>query len=201
MLVEAGDDVGASDTLLDVLLVDDEESAHNVVRQCLPNAHLRGAYNLDQATAAIRERQPAVVILDLNLPTGSGLRLLASGVVSCACVVLTAYPSMKSAVEAYQLGALDCVEKTAENFASLSAVVQSAIERHHSHAWWATELAALVRDLDAARITPVRYQRARRRFDSILARLALQQSGQNKRAAARMLGITHQTFYGRLDER
>lgn len=76
--------VGGADAALDALLVDDEESVHATVRHSLPGIELRSAYNLHQGRSAIRKQTPAVVILDLNLPGGSGLRLLEGGVrVSC----------------------------------------------------------------------------------------------------------------------
>lgn len=195
------DDVGRTGTSLDALLVDDEDSAHAAVRRSLTDAHLRSAFNIHQARDAIEARTPDVLILDLNLPSGSGLRLLQDGAVSCPCVVLTAYASKESALEAYQLGVVDYVEKTVEGLASLAAVVHAAIQRHLRKPWWHTELHGLLQEMSTGVASPGRYESARRRFDSILVRVALEQSSHNKRAAARRLGITHQTLYRRLRQR
>lgn len=114
--------------------------------------------------------------------------------------MLTAYPSTKTAFEAYELGAVDYIEKTVEGLASLPAVVQMAVERHQRRPWWQAELAALLRDISTAD-GPMHYKKARRRFDALLVRIALERSGQNKRAAARRLGVAHGTLYSRLRER
>jgi signal transduction histidine kinase/CheY-like chemotaxis protein len=77
-LIEVLDRVTGRRSLTQVLLVDDEEVTHYVVRQLLPRAHYRLWITTDGRTALDRlvEQRPDVVLLDLNMPGMSGFEVL-----------------------------------------------------------------------------------------------------------------------------
>jgi len=98
--------------MMRVLLVDDHEILRHGLKQLLtelfPDAVFGEAGSVIQARALLTERQWHLMLLDINLPGGSGLDLLAeirkqqNGVV---VLVLSAYPEEEFAVRAFQSGA------------------------------------------------------------------------------------------------
>ncbi len=64
--------------LPEVLIVDDDQLIRAMVRDCLADVpcEIREADSGDAALAAIAERHPAVVLLDLVMPGKSGLEVL-----------------------------------------------------------------------------------------------------------------------------
>jgi CheY-like chemotaxis protein len=77
-LIEVLDRVTGRRSLTQVLLVDDEEVTHYLVRQFLPRARYRLWITTDGQTALDRlaEQRPDVVLLDLNMPGMSGFEVL-----------------------------------------------------------------------------------------------------------------------------
>jgi len=92
-----------------VLLVDDEEGPRFGLRRFLKSHDFDVEEAGDCATARVRFRtfQPDVTILDFRLPDGSALDLIPELRMGdhSAVIVLTAYASIDSAVEAVKLGA------------------------------------------------------------------------------------------------
>ncbi len=120
-----------------ILVVDDELSMREFLKILLE----REGYEVDtaasgeEALARIEERWPALVLTDLNMPGMSGLELMrdlkaraAQSERDIEVVMLTAFGSTESAVEAMRMGAVDYVMKPFNN-AELVLVVQRGIER------------------------------------------------------------------------
>jgi DNA-binding NtrC family response regulator len=84
---------------------------------------------LADARAAIRTQTPQLVVLDVRLPDGSGLDLLAElRLPRPAVIVLTGFGDVPLAVDAMQRGAIDFLTKPVE-LPVLSTAVRRALER------------------------------------------------------------------------
>ena len=100
------------------LLVDDHEVVRRGLRQLLaegyPDAEFGEASTLPQAREALARESWDLMFLDLNLPGGSGLELLARSRELCpqiAVLVLSVYPEEEFAVRAFKLGACGYLTK------------------------------------------------------------------------------------------
>jgi len=101
---------------LNILVVDDEINIRKTISLCLEiEGHsVRTVSNFDDAVEEIKQRLFDVVFLDLRLGTKNGLDLLPylqSHSPSAKVVVITAYASIDSAVEAIRKGAADYIPK------------------------------------------------------------------------------------------
>lgn len=97
---------------MNILLVDDHEIVRRGLRQMLaeayPDASFGEANEVPQARALLHTRQWQLVLLDINLPGGSGLDLLADirrTDAQLPVLVLSMYPEEEFAVRAFKLGA------------------------------------------------------------------------------------------------
>jgi len=89
------------------------------------------AHDGEQATARLEEHDYALVITDIKLPGMSGLELLARIRLDwpdVAVVIMTAFSSISSAVEAMKLGAEDYIGKPFQ-LDELAITVEKALER------------------------------------------------------------------------
>src|SRR2546427_9233777 len=102
-----------------VLVVDDE----SVILQLLTTAlsaeklPLRTVLTAEEAEQALAAEEFGCLLVDKNLPGMDGIELLRRTrklQPHCACLVMTGYASIESAVEALRLGAADYVQKRAE---------------------------------------------------------------------------------------
>jgi two-component system response regulator AtoC len=102
-----------------ILVVDDERMIRWSLRACFEEAGalVDEAASLEEARRRLEEQWPALLVLDLKLPDGDGLDLLeevqAEGT-DLAALVITAYGSVRGAVEAVRKGAFDYVAKPFE---------------------------------------------------------------------------------------
>jgi len=101
-----------------ILVTDDESNIRMMVRAALESDGyaVEEASNGQEALDAIHRRTPDLMVLDLNMPALDGMAVLEqmkslSGVAKPKVIVLTAYGSLKTAVKATKLGALDFLEK------------------------------------------------------------------------------------------
>lgn len=101
------------------LLVDDHEVVRRGLRQLLtegyPDAEFGEAGTLPQAREALARESWDLMFLDINLPGGSGLELLARSRQLCpqmAALVLSVYPEEEFAVRAFKLGAVGYLTKS-----------------------------------------------------------------------------------------
>lgn len=112
-----------------LLLVDDDEVFREVLREALARRGFEVEVAADLATAVtlLKRFDPELAIVDLKLPDGSGLELVARlGALDPAprILVLTGYASIATAVEAVKLGALNYLPKPATPSEILAALAQ-----------------------------------------------------------------------------
>jgi DNA-binding NtrC family response regulator len=118
---------------VDLLIVDDEASLRDFLSIVFEGEgwSVETAASLAEARVAIQRKEPDVVLCDLNIPDGSGIDLLKEvreAKPSVAFVMITAYTSTKSAVEALKAGAFDYIAKPFD-IEELKIIVGKAVER------------------------------------------------------------------------
>ena len=116
-----------------VLVVDDEPELVRMIGQTLGAAGFTavGAASGERALELASQQEFDAALVDKNLGRGIDgvevLRHLRKRQPRCACIVMTAFPSMGSAVEALRIGAQDYVEKPSPELDTIADRVQSAI--------------------------------------------------------------------------
>ena len=121
-----------------VLVVDDERNIRAMLRVCLEQAgcEVREAGSAEAALAALGAAPAEVAFVDLRLGTGSGLDLVPALLAEDAdldVVVITAYASIDTAMEAVRRGARDYVPKPFTP-AQIRTVVERLRERRRLRA-------------------------------------------------------------------
>jgi DNA-binding NtrC family response regulator len=152
-----------------ILIVDDEETARTFVSEALRDAGYETfqAGDLAQARKALDAGQADIVLLDVNLPDGSGLTLLdriGRENPSPPVIMITAYGEVEIAVEAMKKGAQDFLQKPLDFERLLQAVERAremvglrrelALLRQATHGeveWVAGESQAMLRVVDEAK--------------------------------------------------
>lgn len=118
-----------------ILIVDDEA----LIRKSLGQVLERKGYDVQTAATAAEARQVflprdfTLVLLDLRLPDGSGLDLLREfkgAQADLLVIVMTAYGSVQTAVEAMRLGAYDYVNKPFKS-REIEVIVKLALDAGH----------------------------------------------------------------------
>ena len=105
---------------LKILIIDDESSIREVFSQLfLEKGYLvETAGNGEKGIETARRFQPDVTLLDMNLPDISGIEVLLKlkelGL-KTEIIIITAFGTIKNAVEATKLGAYDYLEKPVDN--------------------------------------------------------------------------------------
>jgi len=99
-----------------ILVVDDDSSLRRVMKMQLEEAGYEVSIASDgnQAYSMLKDLQPTLIITDLRMPT-SGLELLgriAQEEIQTTVIVVTAFGTVETAVEAMKMGAYDYVTKT-----------------------------------------------------------------------------------------
>ncbi|HEX4144436.1 MAG TPA: sigma-54 dependent transcriptional regulator [Pirellulales bacterium] len=102
--------------MLRVLIIDDEKNIRSTLTVCLESmgCEVRSAGSPDEALATVAQRPFDLVFLDLRLRETSGLDLLPKLLAESpglGIVVLTAYATIETAVEALKRGAIDYLPK------------------------------------------------------------------------------------------
>ena len=116
-----------------ILIVDDEASLLEFLSVLCAGEGLEvtTARSVKEARATLAERTPDLVLCDMMMPDGNGLDLLKeikSVEARTSVVMMTAYTSTKSAIEAMKLGAYDYVSKPFD-VEELKILVQKALEK------------------------------------------------------------------------
>ena len=116
-----------------VLIVDDEQSLVDFLSVLCTGEGLSvsTAYSVGEARERLAESTPDLVLCDMMMPDGNGLDLLReikATNLPTSVVLMTAYTSTKSAIEAMKLGAYDYVPKPFD-VEELKVVVQRALEK------------------------------------------------------------------------
>lgn len=97
------------------IIIDDEPGSHEVLRRLLASRHpdvqiITSGYNVAEGLGLIREHQPELVFLDIEMPDGTGFDLLQQlGNPGFMVVFITAHN--KYAITAIHFGALDYLLK------------------------------------------------------------------------------------------
>jgi len=115
-----------------VLVVDDEEGVHRIIKTVLGGYKRIAAYNASQALDALATNQIDLVLLDLNLPDRSGYDVLDEirhTRDDLPVIVCTALSDVASAVESMRRGANDFLIKSQESYERLPRSIQRALTR------------------------------------------------------------------------
>ena len=102
--------------MAEILIVDDEENLSYSLQLALKRAghHCRVAEAIQLAIAAVGRQMPDLVLLDMQLPDGSGMDLLArfrEMGLDVPVIVITAFGTVAGAVAAMKQGAVDYIQK------------------------------------------------------------------------------------------
>jgi len=116
-----------------ILVVEDEEEARNNYIEFLAKKeyHAIGAPTLKDARNEIANNNADIILLDVNLPDGSGLSILEDPslpVPRPPIIVMTAFGNVKMAVDAMKNGAFDFIQKPIQ-FKDLEKSLSYATER------------------------------------------------------------------------
>lgn len=117
-----------------ILVVDDDSSLRRVMKMQLEEAGYKVSLASDgeEAWTVLAKTEPQLVITDLRMPT-TGLELLqriTEAGLQTTVIVITAFGTIESAVEAMKMGAYDYVTKPID-FDALVLVVHRAMERQN----------------------------------------------------------------------
>ena len=107
---------GRSERPIRVLVVEDEPVVRALIEELLGDTSLVSAGSLREARDRLADETELldVALLDKNLPDGSGLSLVQEvkqGHPECEVLLITAYPSLESAVQALEVGVFDYLTK------------------------------------------------------------------------------------------
>jgi len=116
-----------------ILIVDDEEPARYGIRRVLENKdrQIFEAANAQTARDVIKHHRPHLMLVDINMPDEDGISLvrsLAEDPLKPLVIVITAYQSVKIAVETMKAGADDYLTKPFE-IDDLRSVVRRALDK------------------------------------------------------------------------
>ncbi len=117
----------------EILVVDDERSMREFLEIMLAQEghQVRTAVNMNQAIELVEELVPELVVTDLKMRGGSGIELLKTVKTrhpEIEVVVITAFASNQTAIEALKQGAYDYVTKPFQ-IDELKVVIQRALEK------------------------------------------------------------------------
>ena len=114
-----------------VLIVDDEKNTREGLQQALAdNYDVSVAANADEAYNLMQSQPFDVIITDLRMPGKSGLKVIDHALLQAnkpAVLMMTAYGTIESAVEAMKRGAVDFLTKTV-NIERLEVLIQRALK-------------------------------------------------------------------------
>ena len=117
-----------------ILVVDDQDSIRHFVCRALEDEGytVLTAGSVRETREAIEPGMPDMAILDLKLPDGTGLDVIAAlraRHVALPIIVITSYSSLESAIGALRGGAVDYVIKPFKNDDLLAAIARALHER------------------------------------------------------------------------
>ncbi len=119
--------------MVTVLVADDEKSMVEMLEIMLTGEGYRviTASNTDEAVRKLEKEEPNLVISDMKIPKDGGIAVLSASMKGDhlrPVIMITAYASAESAVEAMKLGACDYITKPF-NVEELKLVVKNALEK------------------------------------------------------------------------
>ena len=115
-----------------ILIAEDEQTVRQATEAVLKKEGYEtlGACDAEQALEILQRSRVDLIITDLNLPGASGIDLLKKArmiYAGTAVIVMTAYGTVQSAVEAMKAGAYDYLTKPIHSY-ELKALVSRALE-------------------------------------------------------------------------
>lgn len=115
-----------------ILIIDDEKNIRDIFSLLLEEKGyiVQTAEKGEEGLEAARKFKPEIILLDMNLPDISGIEALTKikeSLLQTEVIIITAFGSVKSAVEATKLGAYDYLEKPVDND-ELLLVISRALE-------------------------------------------------------------------------
>ncbi len=118
-----------------IVVVDDDSSVRRVLKMQLEEAGYEVALAADgeEAQTLIDETHPKLVITDLRMPCADGLDLLRhirEGLQETTVIIITAFASVDTAVDAMKAGAYDYISKPID-YEALVLAVHRAMERQN----------------------------------------------------------------------
>jgi DNA-binding NarL/FixJ family response regulator len=114
--------------LVTVLLVDDHPLVLDALRQAVDRTgafEVHTAISLSEGREAVRLLEPAVIVCDVRLPDGSGLRLIEEAKAvntRTACLVLSSFATAQYVTTARRLGAAGYLLKTEPTDTIIAAI-------------------------------------------------------------------------------
>lgn len=121
-----------------ILIVDDEKQIRRILSVLLAERgyEVAEAESGEEALSRFSELRPTLVLLDLSLPGMDGLEVLRQLLErdpQLDCIIMTAYGTIRTAVEAMRRGAFDYLTKPFDND-ELLLVIERALERRRLRA-------------------------------------------------------------------
>lgn len=114
-----------------ILLIEDEADHAELIQRALRDAgdefKVTCVRNLDTAREMLEQFVPDLALVDFRLPDGRGDEFVATAAGRFPVVLLTAFGSERSAVEAIKVGALDYVVKSPEMFGNVRHLLQRSL--------------------------------------------------------------------------
>ena len=142
-----------------ILVVDDEPVARNLLRSILNTKDYDNIDDVDSGPAALKaleKKEYHVVLLDKNMPGMDGVEVLKvakSRWPHTEFIMITAYGSMETAIEAMDLGAYSYVTKPFADVEIIARRVAGALERvsiRHQNAVLLDRVRMVLAELEAA---------------------------------------------------
>ncbi len=96
-----------------ILIIDDDRTFNELLVQQLNRLgfNASGVRSWSAAKDFLAGHEPDLVLLDIRLPDGDGSEILSDGLLQAPVIILTAYGSIRQAVEAMRLGATEYLTK------------------------------------------------------------------------------------------
>src|SRR6266581_9007909 len=157
-MLQLATDSAASDEVVTVLLIEDDEADALLVREYLADAGLEVSLSWQQSLAAATpelETGPVCVLLDLGLPDSvgfEGLRHVLRVAPDAAVLVLTGASDASLGIAAMSAGAQDYLVKGQVDGATLSRCIRYAIERKRANESARQLREAAIRQAEYARL-------------------------------------------------
>ena len=179
-----------------VLIVDDEPAVRETLSLLLEGAGIDAlvAGSADEALASSRARDFDAVLSDIRMPDKDGVALLGelrAERPETPVILMTAYGSSDSAVEAVRDGAFDYIQKPFER-----GTVIASLERAFERRALEQEIRRLRRELDLVE-SAVSERMNLDDLTALYTKRVLELVEGNKVRAARILGINRRTLYRR----
>ncbi len=119
--------------MIEALLVEDDEAhaelIHRVLQADEPTLQLRTARNLSEARDALAKALPDILIVDYQLPDGTGIEMLPGENLQgdYPIIMMTSYGNEQLAVQAMKSGALDYFVKSDGGLEALPLIVRRSL--------------------------------------------------------------------------